>query len=50
VDGDAAEGRVRRWAGAKDGPNAKYRDAHVWYNAENKQNWSGVGWWPCRAV
>ncbi|MGI8529679.1 MAG: hypothetical protein ACR2KO_09400 [Geodermatophilaceae bacterium] len=38
MDGDAAEGRVRRWAGAKDGPNAKYRDAHVWYDAENKQN------------
>ncbi|CAN5162476.1 hypothetical protein BH20ACT5_BH20ACT5_25440 [soil metagenome] len=37
-DGDAAERRVRRWAGAQDGPNAKYRDAHVWYDAENKEN------------
>jgi hypothetical protein len=35
-DGDAAEKRVRRWAGADDGPNAKYRDAHVWYDADQK--------------
>ena len=35
-DGDAAEKRVRRWAGADDAPNAKYRDAHVWYDADNK--------------
>ncbi len=30
-DGDAAEKRVRKWAGAEDEPNEKYRDAHVWY-------------------
>lgn len=35
-DGDAAESRVRRWAGAEDGPNEKYRDAHVWYDADQK--------------
>jgi hypothetical protein len=35
-DGDAAEKRIRRWAGADDGPNAKYRDAHVWYDADQK--------------
>jgi hypothetical protein len=35
-DGDAAEKRVRRWAGAEDGPNSKYRDAHVWYDADQK--------------
>jgi hypothetical protein len=35
-DGDAAEKRVRTWAGAEDGPNAKYRDAHVWYDADQK--------------
>jgi hypothetical protein len=35
-DGDAAEKRVRRWAGADDKPNAKYRDAHVWYDADEK--------------
>ena len=39
-DGDAAEKRVRAWAGAEDEPNAKYRDAHVWYDAESKQNFT----------
>ncbi|MGN6160294.1 MAG: hypothetical protein ACTHOG_01195, partial [Marmoricola sp.] len=39
-DGDAAEKRVRKWADAEDGPNAKYRDAHVWYDAENKDNFT----------
>jgi hypothetical protein len=37
-DGDAAEKRVRAWAKAEDGPNEKYRDAHVWYDAANKDN------------
>jgi hypothetical protein len=37
-DGADAEQRVRRWADAEDGPNEKYRDAHVWYDAENKDN------------
>jgi hypothetical protein len=32
-DGAAADKRVRRWAAAQDRPNAKYRDAHVWYDA-----------------
>jgi hypothetical protein len=35
-DADAADKRVRRWAGANDGPNTKYRDAHVWYDADQK--------------
>src|SRR5690348_18412515 len=39
-DGDAAEKRVRSWAGADDGPNEKYRDAHVWYDAEKKDNFT----------
>jgi len=39
-DGDAAEKRVRKWAGAEDGPNEKYRDAHVWYDADNKDNFT----------
>src|SRR5947209_17147547 len=30
-DGDEAESRVRKWAGAEDGPNERYRDAHVRY-------------------
>lgn len=38
--GDAAEKRVRRWAGAEDEPNEKYRDAHVWYDADNKDNFT----------
>ena len=37
---DAAEKRVRRWAGAEDEPNAKYRDAHVWYDADSKDNFT----------
>ena len=39
-DGDAAERRVREWAGAEDEPNQKYRDAHVWYDAEAKENFT----------
>lgn len=37
-DGAAAERRVRAWAGVDDEPNEKYRDAHVWYDADAKQN------------
>jgi len=37
-DGDAAESRVRKWAGAQEEPNAEYRDAHVWYDAEAPEN------------
>ena len=39
-DGSAAEKRVREWAGAEDQPNAKYRDAHVWYDADKKENFT----------
>ena len=39
-DGDAAEKRVRKWADAEDGPNEKYRDAHVWYDADSKDNFT----------
>ncbi|MEE6178032.1 hypothetical protein [Mycobacterium sp. 050134] len=39
-DGDAAEKRVRKWAGAEDAPNEKYRDAHVWYDGEKKDNFT----------
>ena len=39
-DGDGAEKRVRSWAGAEDGPNEKYRDAHVWYDSANKDNFT----------
>ncbi|MBO1751500.1 hypothetical protein J4G33_06745 [Actinotalea sp. BY-33] len=37
-DGGAAESRVRSWAGAEEGPNEKYRDAHVWYDVDAKEN------------
>lgn len=37
-DGAAAEKRVRAWAKAEDEPNARYRDAHVWYDADAKEN------------
>ena len=39
-DGAAAEKRVRRWAGAEDEPNARYRDAHVWYDADKSDNFT----------
>jgi hypothetical protein len=39
-DGGAAEKRVRAWAGAEGEPNQRYRDAHVWYDAENKDNFT----------
>ena len=32
--------RDREWAGAEDGPNEKYRDAHVWYDKDNKDNFT----------
>jgi hypothetical protein len=38
--GDTAEKRVRKWANATDEPNAKYRDAHVWYDKENRDNFT----------
>ncbi len=39
-DGGAAEKRVRTWANAEDGPNQKYRDAHLWYDSDNKDNFT----------
>jgi hypothetical protein len=39
-DADAAEQRVRRWADLDDAPNAKYRDAHLWYDADKKENFT----------
>jgi hypothetical protein len=39
-DGAAAEKRVREWAGAEDVPNDKYRDAHVWYDKDSKDNFT----------
>lgn len=39
-DGSQAESRVRKWAGAEHGPNEKYRDAFVWYDGDNKDNFT----------
>jgi hypothetical protein len=39
-DSDAAEKRVRKWAGADDEPNERYRDAHVWYDADRKDDFT----------
>ncbi|WP_460356513.1 hypothetical protein [Mycobacterium sp. ZZG] len=39
-DGGAAEKHVRRWAGATEEPNAPYRDAHIWYDQDNKKNFT----------
>ena len=39
-DGAAAEKRVRRFTGAEDEPNERYRDAHVWYDADKLANFA----------
>ncbi len=39
-DSAAAEKRIREWAGAEDEPNAEYRDAHVWYDGGNSDNFT----------
>jgi hypothetical protein len=39
-DGAAAEKRIRKWADAQDEPNAKYRDAHVWYDSAERDNFT----------
>ena len=39
-DGAAAEKRIRAWAGAEEKPDEKYRDAHVWYDSDNKDNFT----------
>lgn len=33
-DKDAADRRVRRWAGAEDAPNERYRSAFLWYDGD----------------
>jgi hypothetical protein len=39
-DAAAAEKRVRRWAGATEAPNQRYRKAHVYYDAARKDNFT----------
>lgn len=31
---------MRKWADATDEPNEKYRDAHVWYDKDKKDNFT----------
>ena len=40
-DGAAAEQRVRAWAGATEAPTEKYRQAHVWYDRDRKDRFTG---------
>ncbi len=40
-NGDAANKRVRKWAGAEEKPNERYRKAFVWYDREAKDNFGG---------
>jgi len=49
-DGDAADRRVRKWADAEDEPNEKYYDAHVWYDADNQDNFTAYKLLICDAV
>ena len=49
-DGAAAEKRVREWAKAGDEPNEKYRDAHVWYDADKKENFTAYKLLICDVV
>jgi hypothetical protein len=38
--GAEADKRVREWAGAHNGPNARYRDAHLWYDEDKSDNFT----------
>lgn len=49
-DGDAADKRIRKWADAEDEPNQKYRDAHVWYDADSKDNFTAYKLLICDVV
>jgi hypothetical protein len=49
-NGDAAEKRIRSWADAEDEPNEKYRDAHVWYDADAKDNFGSYKLLICDVV
>jgi len=39
-NGAAANRRVRRWAGAQEGPTARYRRAFAWYDARAEDNFT----------
>jgi hypothetical protein len=39
-DADAADKRVRAWAGAEDAPNDRYRKAFLWYDGERRDEFT----------
>lgn len=39
-DSTKAEANIREWANAQDAPNAKYRRAYLWYDAEKPENFT----------
>jgi hypothetical protein len=49
-DGAAAEKRLRAWADAEDEPHEKYRDAHVWYDAESTDNFTAYKLLVCDVI
>lgn len=40
-DSTAAEKRIRTWADAEDGPNAKYKRAFLWFDPDNADTFGG---------
>jgi hypothetical protein len=40
-DGDAANQRVRAWAGAEEEPNDRYRKAFIWYDPDDADKFKG---------
>ncbi|MEV0589177.1 hypothetical protein [Nonomuraea sp. NPDC050310] len=38
-DRDEADRRVREWAGTDGRPNTKYKEAHVWYDSDEGDEW-----------
>jgi hypothetical protein len=49
-DGDAAAKRVRKWADAEGEPNEKYRNAHIWYDADKKDHFTAYKLLICDVV
>ena len=45
-----AEKRICRWAGAEDKPNEKYRDVHIWYDADNQDKFTAYKLLICDVV
>jgi hypothetical protein len=39
-DGAAAQKRIRVWADAQDKPTERYRDVHIWYDSDHRDNFT----------